>query len=365
MNDSIPTYRLHKASGQAVVTLSHRTFYLGKHNSPESRTAYDRKIAEWLAHGRRPFWKPNEGLTVSDVFDRFDDLVLTGYTDHRGAPSSEVRVYRAAVSELLRLYGDTLASEFDQTMARTLLHELARSGKSQATVGHYFRRIRRVFRWAASEGFVTPTTSDRLRLIDVARTANAKKTESVRAVEAWAVDATLEQLDPVTADMVRFQRLTGARPGEVCSISWGQIDQSRPVWRYELAHHKTEHRGKTRTVLIGPKAQAILERHRTRAVGDRLISTDGISASRPIFLSERGAAPTVNQYRANVGAACARAGVDRWTPNQLRHAAATEIRQAFGLEATSAVLGHSRVETSQVYAERTLVDAERVASEVG
>ena len=49
----VPSYRLHKATGQAVVTLDGRDFYLGKHGTAESREAYDRMIAEWLASGRR------------------------------------------------------------------------------------------------------------------------------------------------------------------------------------------------------------------------------------------------------------------------------------------------------------------------
>ncbi|HEU5117937.1 MAG TPA: hypothetical protein VFT74_15020, partial [Isosphaeraceae bacterium] len=48
-----PSYRLHKPSGQAVVTLGGRDYYLGLYGSSESRTEYDRRLAEWLANGRR------------------------------------------------------------------------------------------------------------------------------------------------------------------------------------------------------------------------------------------------------------------------------------------------------------------------
>jgi len=43
----IPKYRLHKASGQAVVTLSGRDIYLGKHGSEESNARYHEEIARW------------------------------------------------------------------------------------------------------------------------------------------------------------------------------------------------------------------------------------------------------------------------------------------------------------------------------
>ena len=41
----IPKFRLHMASGQAVVTLSGRDVYLGKHGSEESHARYHDQIA--------------------------------------------------------------------------------------------------------------------------------------------------------------------------------------------------------------------------------------------------------------------------------------------------------------------------------
>jgi len=48
----LPKYRCHKPSGQAVVTLSGKDFYLGPHDSAVSRVEYDRLVAEWLVNGR-------------------------------------------------------------------------------------------------------------------------------------------------------------------------------------------------------------------------------------------------------------------------------------------------------------------------
>ncbi len=55
---NVPTYRLHKQSGQAVVTLTdglggRRDVLLGRHGTPESRAEYARVIAEWEASGRQ------------------------------------------------------------------------------------------------------------------------------------------------------------------------------------------------------------------------------------------------------------------------------------------------------------------------
>jgi hypothetical protein len=57
--------------------------------------------------------------------------------------------------------------------------------------------------------------------------------------------------------------------------------------------------------------------------------------------------------------------VPRWHSNQLRHNHATDVRRRYGLEAAQAVLGHSHADVTEVYAERNLGLAEKVALEVG
>jgi hypothetical protein len=54
LSSRFPTYRKHKHTGQAVVTLNGKDFYLGKHGSPASRERYAALIAEWLERGQRP-----------------------------------------------------------------------------------------------------------------------------------------------------------------------------------------------------------------------------------------------------------------------------------------------------------------------
>jgi hypothetical protein len=54
----ISSYRLHRQSGQAVVTLrdalgNRRDVLLGKYGTPESRAEYARVIAEWETNQRR------------------------------------------------------------------------------------------------------------------------------------------------------------------------------------------------------------------------------------------------------------------------------------------------------------------------
>jgi integrase len=55
----------------------------------------------------------------------------------------------------------------------------------------------------------------------------------------------------------------------------------------------------------------------------------------------------------------------RWSPLQLRHTRGTEIRSKYGLEGAQVALGHSKADVTQLYAERDLALAHRIAAEIG
>jgi integrase len=65
--------------------------------------------------------------------------------------------------------------------------------------------------------------------------------------------------------------------------------------------------------------------------------------------------------------ACKKAKVPHWHPNQLRHLFATKVRHmdGGGLEAAQVLLGHSCADVTQVYAEKNLALATKVAAEIG
>lgn len=204
------------------------------------------------------------------------------------------------------------------------------------------------------------------------------------------VDATLVHLNRHVSGLVEFQRLTGCRPGEACAVRRCDIDTGAPVWLYRPARHKTAWKGKARTVAIGPKAQELLRGYFTPASEDYLFSPrrakDEFNAARaanrktPRYPShtkhnaERKKPDpkrtpkdkyTRHAYLTAVTRACERAKVTHWHPNQLRHSFATTVRKAHGLEAAQVLLGHSRADVTQVYAERNEQLAATVAAQIG
>src|SRR4051794_36589555 len=110
MSVRTPSYRLHRPTGQAVVTLNGRDLYLGKHGTPASRAEYDRVIAEWLANGRRAATAASD-LAVNELilaYLRFAD----SYYRKNARPTKEPANIRLAVRPLLNLYGHSAARDF-------------------------------------------------------------------------------------------------------------------------------------------------------------------------------------------------------------------------------------------------------------
>ena len=68
LTTSVPKYRRHKASGQAIVTIQGRDHYLGRWRSKVSKLTYERLIGEWFAAGRpsKPTSSPND-ITVTEL----------------------------------------------------------------------------------------------------------------------------------------------------------------------------------------------------------------------------------------------------------------------------------------------------------
>ena len=54
-----------------------------------------------------------------------------------------------------------------------------------------------------------------------------------------------------------------------------------------------------------------------------------------------------------------------WHPHQLRHNYATHIRRQYGLEIAQILLGHSKADVTQIYAERDTNRALEVAAKIG
>ncbi len=407
-----PKYRRHKSTGQAIVEFDGRRHYLGPYGSPKSRRRYQETLDLWCRRGL-PADEENEptdeevaatvtaeslrqkrkaGLTVS-----LDELILVYWRHARAYYRKHGKVTREAeliveVTTLLgQVHGDDDIEAFGPVDLDNFRDGLITDKDwSRKHLNKQVTRVIGMFKWGAKKEICSAAVHAQLAVLGGLKKGRttARETTGVTSVEDPRIEQTLPFLPPIVADMVRFQRLTGSRPGEVCSLRPCDLDRSGDVWVYSPDEHKTEHHEKDRSVFIGPKAQRVLTPYLLRPAECHCFSpaesvararrrqregraTPASCGNRPG--SNRVPSPTrvagdryqVASYRLAVRRACGKAYVAVWSPNQLRHTAATEIRKRYGLEAAQVICGHESADVTQVYAERDNQLAARVALEVG
>jgi len=427
-----PAYRKHKASGQAVVTLGGRVVYLGPYGSKTSHGQYDRVVAEYLAAGRRAFRTGGgqrggvggDDLRICELCAAFWKHAKSYYRHADGTPTSEVETFRAVLCELNQLYGDTPAAEFGPLAMEAVRLKMIQKEWCRTQINRQMARLRMVFKWAVSKELVPASVHHGLVTVSALRAGRsaARESDPVKPVSEQAIDATLPFLSSTVAAMVQVQRLTGARPGEICAMRTGDIGRGGAVWTYTPPAHKTAHRGHCRTIWIGPRAQAILapllkldpaayvfspaeaEEQRRQALhqarktplsyGNRPGTNckrkpkrqpsdqyDVAAYNRAVVRACELAFPISGPLARRIGEGLAawkarltpeqRQEVNAWRRangwhvHQLRHSAATEVRKLFGIEGAQHVLGHRTISTTQLYAEKNNEVARQIAAKIG
>ena len=259
----IPSYRLQKARGLAVVTIDGKDRYLGPYDSPESREKYHRLVHEWLTResAEPPPCADDPGPTINELMLAFSDRHVVGYYVKDGNPTSEQDNIRQALRFVRRLYEHSPAKEFGPLALKAVRSAMIQSGRCRNLINKDIHRVRRMFKWAASEEILPASVYQALETVEALPKgrSQARETAPVKPVPIEVVNATLPHLPPVVQAMVKIQLLSGARPGEVCSMRPMDFDRSDPsCWSYTPSSHKTEHHGKARTIYLGPKAQSVL-----------------------------------------------------------------------------------------------------------
>jgi integrase len=390
----VPKYCRHKASGQAVVRLDGKDHYLGPYGSTESRHRYEELISDWL--GKNDI---TECGTVSEVLLAFWSHAKQRYGRSGRGKFGAAISWRPAIRIAREMYGDVPVRDFGPKALKKVIAEMVRRGWSRGYILDQLGRLKTAFRWAASDELIPVQVYQRLTTVSAPPkgATGAKENPPVQPVADDLVDATLPYLPPVVADMVRFQRVTGCRPAEACIVRPCDVDRSGDVWVYRPQNHKTERYGKHRRIYVGPKGQDVLRKYLVRRSEDYCFSpAESERRRREVAHGQRktplkhgnhpgsncasepkrtaGRCYITDSYRRAIHRTCERRHaqltkewakatgrktdeyterVEKWSPNQLRHTAATQVRAEFGAEHAQAILGHSNLSTTEIYAEVT------------
>jgi integrase len=419
MSQRVPSYRRHKQSGQAIVTLTdpsgrRRDVLLGMWKSSESRGEYARQIAEWEAAGRTLPQAPTAtDLSVNELLVQYWRHAQMHYRLPDGSPSEELDNVRVALKPLKEMYGHTPAAKFGPLSLKALREKMVSDpiiqrtrckdsetgkwtirektmpyGLSRGVINSRINRIRRSFSWGVESELIPASVAHGLREVKglkAGRTA-AREAERVKPVGESLVQETLPFLPAVVADMVRVQLYSGMRSTEICIMRARDIDMTGQVWIYKPSRFKTQYLGHARNVALGPVCQEIIKHHLKPNIEAFLFSpADSValqqaqkrnsrkSPVQPSQVSRKKSKPNKtpgdrydrHAYARAVARACKRAGIESWHPHQLRHTAALRARREQGLEAARALLGHRTVVLTEHYADADAALAKTVALKIG
>jgi integrase len=391
---SMPAYRYH-ISGQARVTLDGKDFYLGEFDSPESKARYFALLAEYNENGKRApevdQHLSDAPITVQCVTAEFREHIKTKYASN---PKEKNR-FENLCSTLEYDYGDLPAEKFGPRKLAELRDLFVTGGNCRRYANRQTRNVIQIFRHAVSRELIGPNRIVALESLESLRYGQTKAPEStpVLPVDIEAVRLTARHLSPTQKAMVRVQAATGMRSGEVCIMRPCDIEKRDDgVWLYRPAKHKTTYRGKVKVVPIVGDAKMALKPFLDRADDAYCFSPresaqwfrDQRTANRKTphgpgrnaVGTNRKANPkrqpgekfTPGTYYQSMKRAAEKANTDHWCPRQLRHTAASVIREALGLEHAQAMLGHSHAAMTEHYAKLTeskAIEAARAAPSVG
>ncbi|MEX2186171.1 MAG: site-specific integrase [Pirellulales bacterium] len=388
LSNSLPKYRCHKASGQAIVTLAGKHHYLGPHGTKASRLEYDRLIGEWITKG-----KPNAGercrtdLTINELLAAYLRFA-TGY--YPTGSSGEMNGIKRAMRPLREAYGRIRVSEFGPLALKAVRQRMIEMGWVRTSVNHQIQRVRRFFKWGVENELVPASVLHALQAVPGLKFARTEAAESepIKPVPESHVDAVITKVSGPVAAMIELQRLTGMRSGEVVIMRACDIDMSGRVWVFRPDDHKNKWRGHQRFVYLGPKAQGIVRRFLKTQTDAYLFSPADAVAERATARSRNRKTPMscgnrpgsnrrvtprkkpgnrydVASYRRAIVYGIKLAGVPAWHPHQLRHNHATMVRRQYGLEVARILLGHKTAAVTEIYAEADQQKAVEIAAKIG
>lgn len=391
----LPKYRHHKASGRGIIRFQPlfgpRDIYLpGAYQSPESKAAYEDYCRQIVDHQLAEASADRRPLKDHAMIPQMVTAFLAWASKYYGAKTSHFNHFTVIAELLCTSHPHTRCAQFGPLAIKSLRSRMVDKGWSRSHINAQVNRVRRIFSWGVENEWVSADVTAALREVQPLRKgkSDVRETAPVQPAKWSDVKRCLTYMPPMLAAMVEVHYLTGMRSDELTRMRTSDLDRTDDVWVYQPLEHKTAHRGKTKVICIGPRAQELIapyldgdgfiftprkaiqehaaarakgrrtketpssrkakERPSTRTLGERYNSRSYLHAIRYAFEKAKAAGVKLTH----------------WHPHQLRHARATETRERYGIEGAQAQLGNT-LDATEIYAQRSVNIAKRIVRETG
>ena len=358
---------------------------------PESQIEYERLVRVILADRVKEELKSrvqaSTDLTIAELFSSYV-VHARQYYIKNGVLTSEFGNISRAVTLLTDHHGYELVTGFGPSKLKALRQRVVETGVVRTSAYKFAERIRRAFAWGVEEERCAVEFLQALQAIKGLRKGRTEAPEGKKVLpvpDAW-VDAIRPHVGRRVWAMIELQRLTGMRPGEVVIMRGCDLNTQGQTCEFVPAWHKTEHHEWPRTIFIGRDAREVLRPWLRTELEAYLFDPREEVAERAAELRAKRKTPVQPSqqnrrkqkprrvprdrnsrltYARAISRGCLKAGVPHWSPNQLRHNAATKVRRECGLDVARAVLGHSSPATTLAYAEMDATKAAEAMERLG
>lgn len=323
--------------------------YMGLWGTVETQSKY----AEWLADFVREMQIVPVAATAPPTVGHLATLWLeycrATYRKLDGRPTGEVGPCQRA-AELLMPYADLAVGEFTRNHLITIRDQLISKGYSRNTVIHYMCCVVRCFKFGADREWVDSDHILRLERIPRLRGDQGKAPKVVRGIPRAHLFKLFRELPVAWQKVFLFHIFTAQRVETALTVTADQIDTKQIPWQYSPRQHKGIAKGLSLTILIGPRARAV--------IGPLMSQRSYLFPGRftqPRANSVKGQPKQLWAYADTMRRACARAGIPAYTPSQVRHTAATYLVDRMVPEPIiGAIMGHHGGDDSMSTGSRTI-----------
>jgi len=258
--------------------------------------------------------------------------------------------------------------------------------------------INKIWEWGVGRTLVKESTLRSFKEIKPLRMGNPKvkdniKRKRVTKEELWKV---IRVVNSIIANMLKLLWYTGMRPYEVCEMRPYDILRDDPdCWLYipgrditPVGKHKTTGFEQVKVIPLAGESQKILssqiknenskeyifspkdamaevfkEKGKNRKTPINYGNKPGSNRRKHPMIQPRDHYDSASLRRA-CQRGCLRAGIEIFSPYDIRRTAATNVRAKFGKQDAKTLLGHTKISTTEIYLLEEVQEAIKVAKKL-